>query len=224
MNNRIRSAVKLDFYTGRSSLKTTYIALLIIAIVLGFATMLPLFSVLFTMVFAVFSAGTVFSAHEKAGSEKLYGILPLKKTEMIAGRYLYALLIGVIGLVIAFVLDVVITLVLRQSLDPASVVASLSVGFAYFGFAVGVSYPIYLKFSFAKAYVFTMLPMYIVIILIMLVTRISSRRGVTNPFAGLLQFFTDHAVLVPVLGAAIGLAFLAVSAVVANLVYTRKEI
>lgn len=59
---------------------------------------------IFTMVFAVTSCGTVFSTHEKSRSDKLYGILPLKKSEMIIGRYLYALIIGAVYVVITGIL------------------------------------------------------------------------------------------------------------------------
>ena len=222
MNNRVRSAVKLDFYTVKASMRTSVI-MLVIAVIVGLATRMPLFSIMFTMVFVVLIGGMVFQAHEKAGSGKLYGILPLKKSEMIAGRYLYALAVGAIGLVIACIIGIIITLILKQPLNMLVIGSYLAIGFAYFGFAVGVSYPIYLKFSFAKAYVFTMLPMYLIVIIVVFVYRSMSRGGSINA-SQITQFISDYGYLIPIIGAVVGLAFLAISAAIANLIYTQKEI
>ena len=174
-----------------------------------------------TMVFAVTSCGTISSTQEKNHCEKLYGILPLKKSEMIVGRYLYALVIGAAYIVIAGILGFVMSQMKGDSLDALSYWSSLSVGFIYFGFAVGVSYPIYLKFTFAKAYIFTMLPMYIIAVLCLV---ISSKTNFTGNFSRIIKFFTDHLYLVPIFSLLGVLILLAVSALIANLIYTRKEI
>ncbi len=98
--NRILNATKLDFYAGKSTLKMTVI-LLLLAVVIGALAKGPIYTMIFMMVFAVTSCGTIFSTHEKSHSDKLYGILPLKKSEMIMGRYLFALIIGAVYAVIS---------------------------------------------------------------------------------------------------------------------------
>ena len=45
--------------------------------------------------------GQYFSIYEKNNLEKLYGVLPLRKSEVVIGRYLYALCIVVINGIIA---------------------------------------------------------------------------------------------------------------------------
>ena len=85
--NRILNATKLDFMAGKSTLRLTAL-LLLFAIVIGALSKGPIYTMLFTMVFAVTSCGSIFPPHERSHSDKLYGILPLKKVEMIIGRYL----------------------------------------------------------------------------------------------------------------------------------------
>ena len=218
--NRILNATKLDFYAGKSALRMTVI-LLLFAIVIGALTHGPIYTMIFTMVFSVTSCGAVFSTHEKSHSDKLYGILPLKKSEMIMGRYLYALVIGAAYTVIAGILGCVISQIMVVSLDSFTFWATLMLAFIYFSFAVGVSYPIYLRFSFSKAYVFTMLPMYVIAVLILV---LSKKTNFISNIGQVMRFFTDNQVLIPVFGILIGLILLAVSALIANLICARKEI
>lgn len=218
--NRILNATKLDFFAGKSALRMTAI-LLLIGIVIGTVAHGPIYTMIFTMVFSVTSCGAIFSIHEKSRSDKLYGILPLKKSEMIMGRYLYALIIGAAYTVIAGILGFVMSRIMNVSLDSSTFWITLMLAFIYFSFAVGVAYPIYLKFSFAKAYIFTMLPMYVIAVLILLLTK---KTNFISDLSQVVRFFTDKQALIPIFGILIGLILLTISALVANLIYTRKEI
>lgn len=194
---------------------------MLFAVVIGAVSKGPVYTMLFTMVFAVTSCGTVFSTHEKNHSDKLYGILPLKKTEMIMGRYLYALIIGVVYAVLAGILGIIMSRITGTSLDFFSFWGTLMLAFIYFSFAVGISYPIYLKFSFTKAYIFTMLPMYVIAVFILILTR---RTNTISNISQIIRFFKDNQVLIPVFGILTALILLSVSVLIANLIYTRKEI
>ena len=220
MNSRILSETKLDFYAAKPTLKVSAFTL-IVSIAIGAATKQPTFTPLFVMVFAVFMGGMVFSTHEKNHTEKLYGILPLKKSEMIAGRYLYALIISAVNIVIGGALEAVVSKVIKVDVNPVLFWGSMALAFIYYCFAVGVSYPIYLKLGFSKAYVFTMVPMYAVVLAFMFLTR---RTNFTSELNQFIQFFSDNLYLIPIFGVLIGLILLTVSSVIANLIYKRKEI
>lgn len=218
--HRILNATKLDFFATKSSLKMTAI-LLLIGVVIGVVSHSPIYTMIFTMVFAVTSCGSVFPTHEKSHSDKLYGILPLKKSEMIVGRYLFALAIGAVYDLFAGILGFTMSRIMNVSLDPFTFWTTLMLAFIYFSFAVGVSYPIYLKFSFAKAYVFTMLPMYVIAVMILFLTK---KTNFISNLSQVMRFFTDNQALIPIFGILIGLALLSISALIANLIYTRKEL
>jgi len=223
MNNRVVSAAKLDFYAGKSMLLMTA-ALAIIAIIIGLVAHGPEYAMFFTMIFGVTACGSVFQMHEKSHSDKLYGILPLKKSEMILGRYLYGLTIGVVYIVFAGILGAVLWKIMGGSanLTALGYWATIGAGFTYFGFAMGVAYPIYFKFTFAKAYVFTMLPMYIIAVLFLVLTR--KDHNIMSDLAQVVNFFTAHVALAPIFGILAGLILLGVSLLIANLIYARKEI
>ncbi|MEI8199456.1 MAG: ABC-2 transporter permease [Eubacteriales bacterium] len=218
--NRILNAAKLDFYAARSSLMLSAL-MFILAIAIGAATKQPMITMVLVMVFATYSGGTVFSTHEKNHGDKLYGILPLKKTEMIAGRYLYALVISIPSIVIAGVLGRAIAGILNITVDSATFWIALALAFVYYCFSVGVSYPIYFKFTFAKAYIFTMLPLYLVVLAVMLITR---KSNYLNNLSQFINFFNNRTYLAPILGIVGGLLLLVVSMWISNLIYKRKEI
>jgi hypothetical protein len=215
--------MKLDFYAGKSMLRLT-VALAIIAIIVGVVAHGPEYAMFFTMIFGVTSVGSVFSVHEKSHSDKLYGILPLKKGEMILGRYLYGLIIGVAYIIFAAILGFVMWQIMGASanLTTLGYWATLGAGFTYFGFAMGVVYPIYFKFSFAKAYIFTMIPMYIIAILFLILTRKNS--SFTSDIGQIIKFFTDHLALAPIFGVLGGLVLLGISLLISNFIYTRQEV
>ncbi|MCL2833153.1 MAG: ABC-2 transporter permease [Treponema sp.] len=217
--NRILAATKLDFHSSVSGLRTAVLAFLI-PVVIGAAVQNPSITMVFVMVFATYLAGFVFSVQEKNHMDKLYGILPLKKTEMIAGRYLYALIIGIVCILIALVLSVLINVFFRLKFDPFSFWVIFALAFLYYGFAAGVSFPVYLKFSFTKAYVFTMIPIYIVLFVVVLLLK---TKGFTDHLGRVIDFFTSNIYLVPVIGIIGGIVFLTASAMISNVIYTRKE-
>ena len=222
--NRIGSAAKLDFYASKSMLRLISL-LVLIGLVIGLVAHGPEYTMFFIMVFGVTSSGAVFQMHEKSHSDKLYGILPLKKSEMILGRYLYALMIGLAYVLAAAVIGFVMWQIMgsKADLTPLTYWATLAAAFIYFGFATGVAYPIYFKFTFAKAYIFTMLPMYVIAVAFLILTR-KNGSNLADTLAQLIKFFTPRVWLLPIFGLLGGLILLGVSALIANLIYTRKEI
>lgn len=218
--NRIVRAAILDFYTVRPSLGTSLITYGV-AILIGISTRQPLFTSAFMMVFAVFTGGLVFSAHEKSHSEKLYGILPLGRMEMIAGRYLLALMAGVISALFAGICSFEISLMVNADLDFTALLFVLALAFDYYCFAVGVSYPIYFRFTFTKAYAFTMLPLYFLMLILIFLSR---RTGLFDYVAQIGQFLTVNRWLIPIFGLCLGLVILAASSLIANSIYRQKEI
>ena len=218
--NRILNATKLDFLASMSSLKLAAI-FMILAAVVGLASHGPDYTMMIMMVFGVTSCGSIFSIHEKSHSDKLYGILPLKKTEMIAGRYLYALIIGVVYVIVASILGAIMSNVMNANMTTLTYWVTIGVECFYYCFAVGITYPIYLRFTFAKAYVFTMIPMYIIVVAFLIITR---KTDLTSTLSQAIKFFTAHLYLAPIFGILGGLLLLLISALIANLIYTRKEI
>ena len=218
--NRITNTMKLDFYTAKSTLVISAVTYVISALV-GLSTKQTVISMALVMVFGTYTCGSVFSVEEKNHIDKLHGILPLRKSDMIAGRYVYALVIGLVNLVIAGIFGFVISLIVNAGLSAMTFFSALGLTFLYFCFAVAIAFPVYFKFTFTKAYVFTMIPIYLVMLLVVFLSR---RSSVFSGAGQLFQVLSNAPAVILLLGLVLGLAFLAVSAYIANRIYRKKEI
>jgi len=233
---RIINAVKLDYLAGRFYL-ALYPILFLVALLIGTLVKMPVFTVILTIVLAVFIAGGVFSTNERNHGEKLYGTLPLRRTDMVLGRYVYGLALGIGGTIVASLFGFLASWISGANMgsfgpnrsplttDPA--VANLifwaAVGFAflYFCFAISVAFPIYFRFGFSKSYVFTMLPLYLVVLAALLITR---KFDPTLNLSSTVSWLLDHVWLLPVGGVVGGLILVVISITIANSIYSRKEI
>jgi uncharacterized membrane protein len=234
--NRILAAVKLDYLAGRFYL-ALYPVLFLVGLFIGAAVKMPVFTVILVIVLAVFIAGGVFATYERNHGEKLHGTLPLRRQDIVLGRYIYALIIGVGGTVAAGILGYLAARIagvnmgsfgpnrspLTTDTTVASVIFWFAIGaaFMYFCFAISVAFPIYFRFGFAKSYVFTMLPLYLVMLLALLITR---KLDPSLELSNTIQFFADHLYLLPSIGVAGGLILLAISISISNAIYAHKEI
>jgi len=233
--NRILSAIRLDFLSGRGYLVMTA-GISLVGLLIGSLTQMPIFAVILTVVLGVFGAGGVFAVQEKNHGDKLYGTLPLRRREMILGRYLYALAIGLGATVLAGLFGYLAAHFSGASIgslgpkrgsltadlggDAVVFWAAVGLAFAYFCFAVCVAFPIYLRFGFSKAYVLTMLPLYLLVLAALLVTRSLDLQLSLDK----ATFFYQHPLVLPILGLVAGLGLLSLSWPIATAIYSHKEI
>jgi len=233
---RIVNAVKLDFRTGRFYI-SLYPILFVVALGIGALVRMPIFTVILTIVLGVFISGGVFAISERNHGEKLYGTLPLRRRDVVLGRYMFGLTIGVGATVIAGLLGWLAaaisgsdmgslgpnrgTLTPGASYDSLIFWAAIGAAFLYYCFSTSVAFPIYFRFGFSKTYVLTMLPLYLVALAGLLVTRYFN---VTLGMSDAIQFFDAHIWLLPVVGVVGGAILLAISIWISIGIYAHKEI
>jgi len=219
--NNIYQVTKLDYYL----INSYYGRLLIIyavGILSAVSTPSSLAIISMGFVISVFFGGLPFSVSEKNNLDKLYGILPLKKFEVVAGRYFYALTFGIINGIILGCLAYFVPLFLNKGMmNQLTLIAFLSVYFLYFCLSVSISYPIYYKFGFTKAYVFTVLPFFAIVIGCAL---IASKTSVLNNLAQVIQFFILHSYMILIIGIGLGLLLLITSFFFSYGIFIRSEI
>lgn len=217
--SNIVNVIKLDFYTVKSIYKMAALTYLI-SILFGFIAQ-PVIPIFLIMVFSVFFSGMVFSIYEKNHLNKLYGILPLGKSDIVIGRYIYALFFGIVQAVLAGIISYVISCVTNTVTDNFTLTATLSLSFIYFCFAIGIAFPIYFKFGFSKAYVFTMVPIYLIFIGAVF---ISKKTSVLNNLKEIIQYFSAHPGMILVSGIGFGLILLVISCFISYLVSKNTEL
>ncbi|MDX9871068.1 MAG: ABC-2 transporter permease [Clostridia bacterium] len=215
----IQNAVKLDFYIVKSIYRMAVLTYLI-SILFGIIAQ-PIIPIFLIMVFGVFFSGMVFSVYEKNHLNKLYGILSLRKSDVIIGRYLYAFLFGIVQASLAGIISYIIFRTTETVVDNFALTTALSLSFIYFCFAVGLAFPIYFKFGFSKAYVFTMIPLYFIFIGAVF---LSDKINALNILKSILLYFSGHQVMFLLSGICIGLILFVISGILSYLVYKNSEL
>ena len=156
MSNMLK-ATKLDFSLVRPYFK-----------VLGFTMLLPiafaainrsiLTGVSFAMCFIAMTTGYTFSITEKNSMERLYGILPVKKSEMVIGRYLFVLALGALALVVSLITQPIVLRVIGETVEKVDIISAAIGGLFLFALYTVFQIPGYYKFGSIKGRVFMYIP------------------------------------------------------------------
>ena len=101
MSNVIKSA-KLDFSLLKPYLKTMCFVMLFPTFFAAINRSLMV-GVSFAMYFIAMMTGYSFTISEKNSMERLYGILPVRKSEIVIGRYIYIIIMGLIALIVSLI-------------------------------------------------------------------------------------------------------------------------
>lgn len=168
----------------------------------------PIYGALVVMIISAPLTGQYFSIYEKNNLEKLYGILPLRKFEVVIGRYLYAMCIVVINGAIAAVLAYIISSLTNKVMSAPEFLTYLSGGFLYICLMIAVIFPLYFKFPFSKVYVFSNLPFYLIFIITFAFTR---KTNVLEQTGTAAQYLASNFLTILVIMFSLGLILLALS-------------
>jgi hypothetical protein len=225
--NRIIKSTKLDFYSADSTI-ITVILIFAFNIITSFLLRNPYNSITNGVSLVSLTSGVIFLVHEGDG-KKLYGVLPLKRNELVVGRYLYGMILGVINLILSYILAVVvmITFDMQTSFERINreLLLPVVLMFIFYCAVIGLLYPLYFAIGYKKF--MTMLP--VIIFLVYNYIALPFLYTVTPDSPGWIdrhfQFFTGSYLYLTVgIGFAIGLAFVVISVVIAYILYKKKEI
>ena len=155
--SNILKATKLDFSLVRPYFK-----------VIGFTMFLPiafaainrsiLTGVSFAMCFIAMTTGYTFSITEKNSMERLYGILPVKKSEMVIGRYLFVLALGALALVVSLITQPIVLRLIGETVEKTDIISAAIGGLFLFALYTVFQIPGYYKFGSIKGRVFMYIP------------------------------------------------------------------
>lgn len=219
MRNVLKS-VKLDEQILRAYYKA-FIYVYAVASVPAIIRKTPALTVAFALVISAPIVGLFFSVYEKNNLSKLYGILPVRRSEVVVGRYMYALILGIVSGAVATVLAYVISLFLHLGLDRLTLAAVLSASLLYFCLFLAILFPIYFRYGFSRVYLVANLPIYILAILSIYVFK---RTDLLKRMGDAVRYFTAHQEMIWISGIGLGLVLLMVSCSLSCLIYKRAEL
>ena len=155
--SNILKVTKLDF-----SLVNPYLK------VIGFTMLLPIAftainrsittGVSFAMCFIAMTTGYPFSITEKNSMERLLRILPIKKGELVIGRYLFVLTLGILALTVSLVTHPIVLGVMGEAVRSEDLIEAAAGGLFLFTLYTVFQIPGYYKYGSIKGRVFMYIP------------------------------------------------------------------
>jgi len=220
MSNVLKS-IGLDYYVLKDNLKMFLAIAYVLGIVIGSFTKSPYITVPIVMILSALSSGTFFSIYERNNLSKLYGSLPLRKNDVVIGRYLFTLIYGVINWIVSVALALIFLFYVDKGVTDTTFMVYISVSFFYFCLFVGVSFPIYFKYGFSKAYIYTSLPFYFIFIIGLIISR---NANFAANLKQIVQYFTDNPAMIWVIGIGLGLIIIGISTFISSKIYKKSDL
>lgn len=180
--SNILKATRLDFFLVKPYVK-----------VIGFTMLLPiafaainrsiLTGVSFAMCFIAMTTGYTFSVTEKNSMERLYGILPVRKSEMVIGRYLFVFSLGAITLVISLITQPIVLQALGETVELFDIISAAIGGIFLFALYTVFQIPGYYKFGSIKGRVFMYIPVAGFLVTLFLLPKLPANNPIINAIA-----------------------------------------
>lgn len=169
MSNIWKSA-KLDFSLVKSYVKTICFTM-VLPVVFAAINRSLLTGISFAMCFIAMTTGYIFSVTEKNSMERLYGILPIRKSDMVIGRYILIIIMGLTALIFSLVAHPVILTILGESISIFDYISAAVIGIFLFALYTVFQLPGYYKLGSIKGKIFMYIPVAGFLITSQLITK-----------------------------------------------------
>ncbi len=156
MNNVIKM-IKLDISLIKPYSKSLLIVFLVPLIVIS-GTQDIISGIIFCMSIMAMTSSYTFSIAEKNDLNRLYGLLPVTKRDIVTGRYMFSALIGVIAVLYGVIINAVVLTLTKKSFSYQDTVIAVSVGLILYTLFTAIQLPGLFKFGAIKGRFITFIP------------------------------------------------------------------
>ena len=173
--SNILKAAKMDFSLVKPYWWNTAFVLLF-PVVFSIMNKSLVFGVSFTMCFiGMITTNNTFYISEKNAMERLYGILPVSKKDMVLGRYLYTCALGITALFFSLVFHSFVLYALASvDLTAEDIITAALTGIVMFTLYTVFCLPAYYKFGAVKGRFFMFIPVAGYMALLWLISNINT--------------------------------------------------
>jgi hypothetical protein len=219
MNKSIAFAV-LDWNLLKPYAKGMLIVLLL-GVFMGVALDSPSMFSTFIIVQLMLVMTYPFSIGEKNGLDTLYGTLSLSRKNIVAGRYLFALVCEAVFLAAAVAGSWLLFKAFGGEFVIQNEIANACLMSCLFSLVSALQFPVYFKLGYTKAKVIALAPLMIVSMGLLQLPVLS--KMFAFPFTSLAEHFTGNPLLRYVAPVVLGLAFMAASYQISCGIYTKRD-
>lgn len=209
--NRTLSFVRLDYLTIKPYLTLRSIVLILVVLAfISFGTGDSSLLIGMLMMYGTIYASYPFAVGDKNGIDTLYATLPLKKSDIVAGRYIFTLYLNVFTGVMSFATSAIIMTFLKKGFDWKETLITILICFFIYSVLEAIQLPIYFKLGYAKAKFFAYLPFAMFPAAIIAVSAFAGKEN-SMAFLNLTFLWVEENILLTVILAVILWIFLLLS-------------
>ena len=128
----------------------------------------------FAMCFVAMTTGYTFSITEKNSMERLLGILPVRKSELVIGRYIFVLALGAMALMVSLITQPLVLRAMGEKVGASDVIIATISGSFLFALYTVFQIPGYYKYGSIKGRVFMYIPVVGFLVTLLLISMIPS--------------------------------------------------
>ncbi len=155
--NKVLKMLTLDFSLIKPYSKSLLIAFLAPLVVL-YTTKDFVSGLVVCMSILAMTSNYTFSVAEKNDLNRLYGLIPVTKKDIVNGRYLFTALTGVFAVICVTILNTLIMTVSKISFSIEDLIVALSVGLGIYMFFTAIQLPGFFKFGAIKGRFISFIP------------------------------------------------------------------
>lgn len=192
--NKTMSFVKLDLQTVKPYMKTICF-ILVFAIFLGVMIKSASFTVIYMIGILASMFNYPFALSEKCNINILYGTLPLNRKNIVVGRYMFGVLLVIIGAFISLVSILILNSITQNTLISMVEVLLICGMIAFSLVLLSFQYPLYFKFGYTKMKFITLIPSILIVVAVLLLSFVSDMIKI-NSSAQPLNYILNNAVLI----------------------------
>jgi hypothetical protein len=217
----ILKSIKLDHAVLKAYYKI-FVGVYVLAAIIAIVFKAPAVTIPVVMVVAAPFISVYFLFYERNNLSKLYGILPLRRSDVVIGRYTYALLLGILNEVFSGILAYILSLTLNAGISYPEFLIFFSAGFLYVCLYISIQLPLYFRFPFSKVYIFSNLPVYLVAVFLVYLFK---RTDFLHQLNRVIQYFSSNQTMIWVItGLGLGLILVMISGSFSWLIYQKNEL
>jgi len=217
----INSLLKLDFYTMKG-LHIRLFVMFIVSLIIGSFSG-PNIVIIINLFGLIFVISGFYQVAHQSNFNKLYSILPVRKSEIIKGRYLFILSYLLLLSLIAFILFCILSYVMNKQGMLIQGITTLSLSIILTSLVISIQLPVYFKFEYTKASFLVIVPFLIIFALgNAAVAHLLKVEGFVDKVRNLITYFENNIFLLLISSIGICLCFMLLSCYVSILIVRKK--
>lgn len=171
--NKMLSFVRLDYITVKPYLTLKNLLIfLVVALIMITSSGSSVSAIAMLMVYATLYVSYPFAVGEKNGIDALYVTLSIKRSTVVLGRYVFALIVDVFAGLLAFSFSFVVLTVMQKEFNVLESGVVMLVMFLLYIIIQATQLPIYFKLGYAKAKLLAYMPFVGLFVITLAVTNL----------------------------------------------------